>query len=210
MERLPSEVEFASLLTYSPHGPSQIAARSRLVCQGIKVGSLGYYARAAQVAHQHRSVLARFLGTDSVLVPAPRSSPTRDPRDHWPARSICEALVAVGLGSAVLVGLRRTEAVPKSAFARPGERPSAQQHWESIAFDRPVSAPSCITVVDDVITKGATRIAAVGRVAAALPGTEVRAFALVRTMGLVPDIEDVIAPCVGRIEICGDRIVRDP
>lgn len=56
-----------------------------------------------------------------------------------------------------------------------------------------------ITVVDDVVTKGATLLGAASLLAGAFPRAEIRAFALVRTQGYVKDIERILDPVVGRI-----------
>ena len=60
-------------------------------------------------------------------------------------------------------------------------------------------APPRILVVDDFVTKGATLYAAAALVAQALPSSDVHAFALVRTMGLVPEIEDLVGPVEKRL-----------
>jgi len=35
------------------------------------------------------------------------------------------------------------------------------------------------------------------------PNAEIRAFALVRTMGLVPDIKEIVDPCIGTVTYDG-------
>jgi predicted amidophosphoribosyltransferase len=117
--------------------------------------------------------------------------------------------VTAGLGREVLACLRRTEAVPKSALAAPGGRPSVERHFETMEVDRSLLRPSRITVVDDVVTKGATLLAAVSRVAEAFPDAEVRAFALLRTMGFV-EIEKILDPCTGTITLRNGEAVREP
>ena len=67
-----------------------------------------------------------------------------------------------------------------------------------------------ITVVDDIVTKGATLLAAASRVAEAFPGAEVRTFALLRTMGLVENVERIVDPCQGTISWTGVDVERDP
>jgi hypoxanthine phosphoribosyltransferase len=115
-----------------------------------------------------------------------------------------------GLGGAVFPCLERIAAVAKSAYARPGERPSPRDHLRSMALEPSVVTHSRITVVDDFVTKGASLLAAASLVKAAFPEAEVMAFALIRTMGLVPEVEQIIAPCVGKIRLRGNEAFRDP
>jgi len=56
-----------------------------------------------------------------------------------------------------------------------------------------------VTLIDDVVTRGATLFAAASVVEAAYPGIAVRGFGLIRTNGLVPDVEQVIDPTFGTI-----------
>ena len=116
----------------------------------------------------------------------------------------------VTLGREVVSCLERWKAVPKSACARPGERPEPEIHFESMRVVSTVFRPQRITVVDDFVTKGATLLAAVSRVQAAFPDSSVRGFALVRTRGLVPEVERILDPCVGRITCRGGVVRRDP
>jgi predicted amidophosphoribosyltransferase len=128
----------------------------------------------------------------------------------WPGRRICEELLAVRLGKEILSCLSRVKPVAKSAFAAPGERTSVQKHLESMEVERLLVAPGSITVIDDFVTKGATLIAAASLVKEAFPQAPVRVFALVRTMGLIPDVESIVAPCVGTIRLDGSDVRRDP
>lgn len=61
-----------------------------------------------------------------------------------------------------------------------------------------------------MVTKGATLIAAASRVKEAYPRAELRAFALVRTMGLIAEIESIWSPCCGRITYDGSEAHREP
>jgi len=95
--------------------------------------------------------------------------------------------------------LRRVRAVRKSATAAPGERPTVKLHYESFCIERPAIAPERIVLIDDVITKGRTLLAAATRVHEAFPCAQIRAFALVRTMGLIPGVQQLLDPCKGEI-----------
>ncbi len=77
-------------------------------------------------------------------------------------------------------------------------------------LERLLVAPDSITVVDDFLTKGATLLAAASLVKDAFPLAEVRVFGLVRTMGLVPEVEAIVAPCIGTIRLEGSDVRRDP
>jgi len=95
--------------------------------------------------------------------------------------------------------LQRTMAVPKSAYAAAGNRPSVQRHYDTMMVDPQLVSPKRILIVDDIITKGATLLAGASRVAEAFPKADVRVFALIRTRGLVQDVENVIDITVGQI-----------
>jgi hypothetical protein len=150
-----SEVRFASFLIYSPRGKSDVSVRSRQIRDRVKGDHSGDIEQIAARIATDGNPCAPILGPEVVLVPAPRSAPLVAGA-LWPARRVAEELVKQGLGQAVLPLLSRAVAVPKSAFAPPGERPTPQRHLESFAFQPQLVNPDQITVVDDFITKGAT------------------------------------------------------
>jgi adenine/guanine phosphoribosyltransferase-like PRPP-binding protein len=65
-------------------------------------------------------------------------------------------------------------------------------------------------LIDDVVTKGRTLLAAATRVREALPGAEIRAFALLRTMGFIQGIDRLLDPCVGEIRWRAGDAHRNP
>jgi hypothetical protein len=71
-------------------------------------------------------------------------------------------------------------------------------------------AVSHIVLIDDVVTKGRTLLAAALRLEEAVPRVDLRAFALLRTMGYAGDICQFLAPCEGKIEWNGDDARRSP
>jgi predicted amidophosphoribosyltransferase len=141
--------------------------------------------------------LAGFFRVTDVLVPVPGSTPKAC--GVWVAADLAQALVREGLGSMSWPGLRRISAVRKSATAEAGRRPTVARHYESFLMDRPPAAPQSLVLIDDVVTKGRTLLAAAARAREAFPEAQIRAFALLRTMGLVPGIEHVLDPCTGEI-----------
>jgi hypoxanthine phosphoribosyltransferase len=71
-------------------------------------------------------------------------------------------------------------------------------------------AATTILLIDDVITKGRTLAAAAIRLQEAFPKADIRAFALIRTMGFVLDIPRLLEPCQGVIHWNGEDAYRAP
>lgn len=218
--RFPSEVRFASALVYSKGGLSSAARTSREVRDRIKRGEPRILAAASSRIPTWfaAEVLNEFFGSDVILVPMPGSGvlPEKLPRrihgfasPLWVARDLCVALHACGLGAEVWDGLRRVRAVAKSAFAAPGQRPTVRQHYHSMTCS-PRLFGARVTIVDDFITKGRTAMAAATHVLEAVSGSEVRVFALVRTMNLMSDITQLVDPVVGVIRCVDEDAVRVP
>ena len=207
-----SEVQYGTLLTYSPRGRSEISRRSRTVCYAIKAGDLHALNHAALRLQEHierQDVLAPFFGPHVTLIPMPRSAPLVQGA-LWPAQKICEAILARGLAAAVVPALERVDAVARSAHAAQGERPLTSVHFESLRAHGFVDVGASILVVDDVLTKGATALAAVSRLAEVYPDAQIATFALVRTMGLVAEIEQILDPAIGTIRLIDDEVRREP
>lgn len=154
--------------------------------------------------------VANFFGEGSVLVPVPGSAPLV-PGGLWVPRMIAHALTGVGLASATHEWLKRRHAVPKSAFAPPGQRPSAKDHFESFDVLPPrLFAPERIVLVDDVVTRGATLIAAASRLAVYYPRAEIKAFALLRALSSGEIGGTMRKPTFGRIAFNGVTTTRRP
>ena len=146
--------------------------------------------------------LSAVLGPDAILVPTPGSALLVE-GGFWGPKWIAEGLVSAGLGSEVLPCLVRSTPVAKSAFQAPGERPDAQRHFDTIEVSE-------LPLGGGRITKGSTLLGAASRLATVLSSHTPRAFALVRTMGLRPDVERIVDPCVGTIRRHGSDADRQP
>ena len=73
-----------------------------------------------------------------------------------------------------------------------------------------VPEASHLVLIDDVVTRGRTLLAAALRLREALPRADVRGFALLRTMGYSPIFDQLLMPCTGKIEWARDDARRSP
>lgn len=205
-----SELTFGSLLSYSPRGTSEVSIRSRTARTMVKNASPAALRRAIEVLVDEfpRSSLDAVLGPDVILIPAPRSSLLVEGA-LWPALEIANALCAAGFGQIVRPILSRTEALPKSALQKSTERPTARRQYETLAL-APELLPARVTVVDDVVTRGATLLAAASRVAETSLNVQVSAFALLRTIS-DGEIDRIVDPALGVIRLLqGGGTRREP
>jgi adenine/guanine phosphoribosyltransferase-like PRPP-binding protein len=212
-----SKITFGSFLVYAPRGTSELSKKARQFVRALKEERLigdppqspSEYAARRLADERAHNILEGVFGASPLLVPVPRSSLTVE-GGIWPAFKIASALVAQGLGAAVIPALQRVKAVPKSAFAASGSRPKPLDHYESITAMRMVADRDELCLVDDVVTKGATLLAAASRLQEAYPHAKIVAFALVRTLGFVDDIERIVEPAFGTIALRDDEAVREP
>ncbi len=217
MAIFPSSLVFASLLQYAPRGHSQPSMRSRDVTYKIKQdGFVGGFriidfaaGRLAQETVTH-PFLSDYFNPSVTLVPIPRSSPLVSPGALWPSLRICQAILAQGLAAHVVPCLVRTYAVQKSSTARAGQRPRPDEHYDSVRVGRKKRrAPKAITLVDDVVTRGASFVGVVPRLQEAFPRIEIRCFAVVRTISL-GEIDRILDPVEGTISYDGSKFRRYP
>lgn len=213
MKNLPpllSEVLYGSLFVYSPRGTSETSEKSRTVCYGIKGDRSNLIPRAIQALKPYlEGPLGEFFGPDKVLVPVPRSAPIQ-PGALWPGKRIADEMLLSGIAGHVNPCLIRAKLATKSSTAGRGNRPSPAEHMETLECSGGIF-PINFTLVDDVITKGSTIAASAAVLKAAYPQSTVRAFALVRTMGMIPEVHSILAPWVGvvRCDQWGNAL-RDP
>src|ERR1700690_929770 len=94
--------------------------------------------------------------------------------------------------------LKRIKAVNKAAFSQPKDRPTIQQHIDSMRVESDLLSPSTtksIVVVDDFVTRGTSFVATIGMLREAFPRSSISAFAMVRTMsGEGVEVERIIEP----------------
>jgi hypothetical protein len=205
-------IEYASCYVYSPMGTGAVCERSRLLRTLLKAGDPSFiqkYACRVRQQAEDSPPLAGFFGAADVLVPVPGSTPY-PAGGSWTAEHLALALLKVGLGGTAWPGLRRVRAVRKSATAAPGDRPTVSVHYESFVLEPPTIVPKRIVLIDDVVTRGRTLLAAASRVQEAFPYSQIRAFALLRTLGLIPGVQQLLDPCRGEIRWKAGDAHRSP
>ncbi len=202
---------YCAPLVYSPRGESDIAKKSRAVRDALKGGDKQLI--PAMATHVRELVdsgkISGFFGSDVTLVPVPRSAPAK-PESLWVPLMIARALKDIGLAQEVWPCLTRAKAVQKSAWAVPGERPTLDQHIASLKLTEFLAPTGRILLIDDFITKGRTLLAAAITITNGIHGLDLKAFACIRTLGLVPDIERLRDPTVGSVTVVNGDAFRNP
>ena len=206
-----SSLTFASCYIYSPRAAGWLAESSRALCDRVKSSDPVWLPRYAGFAYRNslsNRQLAALFARDAVFVPVPGSA--RSGETPWAALRLAVALSEVGFALRIWTGLRRRYAVTKSASAPSAARPTVQQHYDSFAVMRATTPVHSVVLVDDVITRGRTLLAAAARLRAELPFADVRGFALIRTQGFVDHIEHLAEPCCGVVRWAGGDARREP
>lgn len=210
--RPPERLAYGACYVYAPHAIGDMACRSRRLRTRVKAMDarwLPRYAARVREEFRERGRFRELFGDSAVLVPVPSCS-CDCATGGWAAARLATELYSVGLARTVWQGLRRQHRVRKSATAAPGERPSVWQHYDSLRLEPVLIASDRLVLVDDVITKGRTLLAASMCLRAAFPEAQVSAFALVRTLGLVDEITRLVDPCEGEIRWLGEDARRRP
>ncbi len=205
-----------SWMVYSTRGRSAASMCARYVIVRLKRGRVEPKSGRswadlliAQFARQAPAMLRQLFASPVTLVPVPACGARAvEPSGVWPALELCRELCRRGLGDEVQAVLQRVEGVANSALV-PRHRPSVDQHYQSLGITSLVREPRRLLLVDDVVTRGATLMAAAQRLAVAYPATHVEAFALARVQG-AGDVEQAIQPCLEHIKLTRTGCIRLP
>lgn len=210
-----SEVEFGSLLTYTPRGKLTEHFRSRTVMRNLKndgvlqSGILMSSTIAQSIKREFRNYpFSDYFNENTILIPTPKSSlPQKD--DLWVPQRITSALTNSNLGRNEEC-LYRSIALPRSSTSLASDRPKAFQHYNSMEVKELLFDPKEIVLIDDVITRGATALGAVNKLADAFPNARIRVFAVMRTISNADEFSEIIQPCIGTIRLSGENTFREP
>lgn len=206
-----SSILYGTFANFSPRGQSELSIKSKQSCSRIKAGKFKAEKIVPHLNTDKGQVLQPFLDPSVTFVPVPKSHPLTEGA-LWPSLFIAEELRRLGYGETISALIKRTSPVRRSATAGWGNRPSVQEHYQTLEVERDIFQPLKIALIDDVLTKGSTVFACALRLHKAFPDAEIRAFALFRTQGLKPEIQSFIDPSSGIISYnqLTDIIDRDP
>ncbi len=211
-----TDIEFGSLLTYSPRGITDEEARSRTFKAKLKTDGflekeeilMTEYIAQGIKNNLEKLPFADFFKANTVLVPTPSSSLTKADT-LWVPQRLASALVNNGLGEKVSSCLERTTPLRKSHTSSNTNRPKAHEHYESMSVQKELSEPSEILLIDDFITRGATLIGAANRLADAFPKTKIRTFVGIKTISNPKNFRKIYDPCIGKINLIGEESYND-
>lgn len=204
---------YASLANYSPRGQSPLSEKSRSLRDLVKAGRIEVIRINTGTQEEPQSVslsqflrtekahiLRPFLNEETTLVPIPRSAPLPEEGALWPSKVIADFLLKEGWGKEVYPCIRRITAVDKSSSRYSADtRLSVLEHYQSLGIHPELLIPKEITLIDDILTQGRTAYACAQKLHDAFPEAVIRLFVMVRTQGLIPDVEQIIDPCTGEI-----------
>lgn len=202
------DIPFCSYLVYPSRWNSERQKWREWVLD-IKNDKRNFVARVIKhMANALPEEFRSFIHPDATLVPIPGHAPVKAADTLWTADRICEELITNSLGKSITQCLRRREVCQKSSTSRAGNRPTFQQHLDTMEISRSLTLPRRLTLVDDIITKGTTTMSAAKLIRAARPDIEISVFAVARSCYDDARFRDFITPCVGAIYDDGIRADR--
>lgn len=213
-----SNLRFGTLLAYTAHGDSELAQKSIKLRNRIKRCDPRTVSRVGEILIQHlcdRGELVELFERDKLtLVPMPRSAPLPPQKKAsgvlWPGLQFCRAMKEAGVECSIEPCLERVVKVQKSAFARPGERPEPDTHFDSMRVTgSKMLVGEHILLVDDFITRGSTMLGAASCLQKEFPNAMIMGFSVVRTV-YPQDLKALVEPRVGDITFENGYLNRKP
>ncbi len=212
------QLEFGSLLSYSPYGSSEEEKKSKSAMTELKQDlmirnldiPMSQYVSDKILAEIAQLPFAYFFKDNPILVPVPGSGLMKA-GSLWVPDRLAKALYKNGLGKGVTRYLERKYAVTKSATCSPKMWPKAEEHYKSFAVHKLIVNPKEILLVDDIVTRGATLLGGANKLKDAFPDVRIRAFAAMRTTSSEPTpFKQIDDPKRGDITFDGLDTTRRP
>ncbi len=99
----------------------------------------------------------QIFDASKILVPVPRSALTPNPPDpdSWSGLRLANAINKAAGMSGVVVALRRVTELRRASECKPGNRPTVQEHLDSLGVDvSGLRNSSGVILIDDILTRG--------------------------------------------------------
>ena len=191
------EVEYSTFGVYCNQSNSPVAEKSRIAKGKIKNANPNTIQAAINyIKGDYKDIYKDFFGKDVTVVPCPSSSIIKEDFLN-PPLTICKLLVANGLAYEVCDILYRKTPIRRSSHCNGAEeRPSIQEHIQSIDLKNNILSTKKITIIDDVLTLGRTTYACAKLLNDRFPNIEIRIFAVMRTRNK-DKYDDVKNPNIG-------------
>lgn len=205
-----SKLEYGALLSYTPKPQTEDEKASRTLMYRLKTDSVSKIGAAEPLPfslyiakHIARKISALpfsdFFGPKTTLVPVPKSSLLKQ-GILWVPQRLAEAFVKEGLGGKAVEYLKRKEALPKAAFQIDSKnRPMPEDHYRTLQVEKTFDVPNSIVLIDDVVTTGSALLGSASRLAEIFPGTNISAFAAMRTISDPNGFRSIEDPCRGTV-----------
>ena len=213
------QLEFAAVLSYTPREGGESGQQSRDVMRALKDGRvIGSPPRpflntiVSFIVNNAATLepIISFINPRAVLVPVPKSSLWKE-GSLWVPDQLASSMVGAGLGGRCARLLDRTSAIPKAAMSISSERPTALQHYQTLAVQQDLLPTQEIVLVDDVVTSGAALLGSANRLLESYPGIPIRGFAAIRTISSPSEFQKVTHPVVGQVTLRSNgRCLRRP
>lgn len=143
----------------------------------------------------------RFFDSKPILVPVPTHH-RHGEEDLWVSERLADAMEKEGLGIKKMC-LMRHAGIRSSKECLPEDRPTAEEHFQTMKVSEAIPDGRGFLLVDDVITRGATLMGAARRLGEAHRGCKIRAFAAVRAISNGAEFDRCWLSCRGAISDAG-------
>lgn len=180
------EIEYLTVLRYSPRGGNHAEKYSRQIKDSIKTWTLRDVDKALKDIIDRYEPVDTFL-SNATLVPVPGSSLVQEDSLRVPLE-ICRELVKARAELEIVDCLERYKAVPKAKNGYKAEdRPSHQDHLNSIRIRDKIIYTDTVILVDDVLTTGMTALSCAKILQNQYLEKTIKIFALLRPMVSIPE-----------------------